>query len=57
MHAGGHLPSVTIEYRGIEVEADALVGSSSIPSLTNAAWNFLKVEPLLRLLEELQKVA
>ena len=42
-HAGGMLPSVTIEYRDVEIEADALVGSSSVPSLTNAAWGFLKV--------------
>ena len=42
-HAGGMLPSVTIEYRNVEIEADALVGSSSVPSLTNAAWSFLKV--------------
>ena len=27
----------------MEIEADALVGSSSVPSLTNAAWGFLKV--------------
>lgn len=46
MHAGGHLPSVTIEYRDVEIEADALVGSSSIPSLTNATWHFLKVGTL-----------
>ena len=42
-HAGGMLPSVTIEYRNVEIEADALVGTSSVPSLTNAAWSFLKV--------------
>ena len=42
-HAGGMLPSVTIEYRDVEIEADALVGSSSVPSLTNAAWSFIKV--------------
>ena len=41
--AGGHLPSVTIEYRDIEIEADALVGSDSIPSLTNAFWHAVKV--------------
>jgi hypothetical protein len=41
--AGGHLPSVTIEYRDVEVEADALVGSDSIPSLINAFWHALKV--------------
>ena len=41
--AGGHLPSVTIEYRNIEIEADAHVGSSSVPTLTNAVWQFLKV--------------
>ncbi len=47
--AGGHLPSVTIEYRDIEIEADALVGSSSVPSLTNATWQFLKVRSELKL--------
>ena len=41
--AGGHLPSVTIEYCGVEIEADALVGADSIPSLTNAFWHFFKV--------------
>lgn len=41
--AGGHLPSVTIEYRDVEIEADAIVGSSSVPNLTTAAWNFVKV--------------
>lgn len=39
---------MTIEYRNIEIEADALVGSSSIPSLTSAAWNFVKVVVLFR---------
>jgi hypothetical protein len=34
---------VTIEYRDIEIEADALVGSDSIPSLTNAFWHAVKV--------------
>ena len=41
--AGGHLPSVTIEYCGVEIEADALVGADSIPSLTNAFWHYFKV--------------
>lgn len=41
--AGGHLPSVTIEYCGVEIEADALVGKDSIPSLTNAFWHYFKV--------------
>ena len=42
---------MTIEYRDIEIEADALVGSSSVPSLTNATWQFLKVGSELNLRE------
>ena len=34
---------MTIEYRDVEIEADALVGSDSIPSLTNAFWHGVKV--------------
>ena len=34
--AGVSLPEVTIEYNNINVDADALLGSNSIPSLTNA---------------------
>ena len=41
--AGVLLPSVTIEYRDVKVEADALVGSAGIPSLFNVARAFLKV--------------
>ncbi len=41
--AGGHLPSVTIEYCGVEIEADAQIGKDAVPSLTRALWNFLKV--------------
>ena len=41
--AGGHLPSVTIEYCGVEIEADAQIGKDAVPSLTKALWNFLKV--------------
>ena len=34
---------MTIEYCGVEIEADAQIGKDSVPSLTNALWNFLKV--------------
>lgn len=37
------LPSVTVEYRDVRVEADALVGAAGIPSLINVAMAFLKV--------------
>jgi len=37
------LPEVTVEYDNINVEADALVGSASIPSLSNVALGILKV--------------
>ena len=43
------LPSVTVEYKDMRVEADALVGSAGIPSLFNVALAFLKV-PLPALL-------
>ena len=41
--AGVSLPEVTIEYNNINVDADALLGSNSIPSLTNAAVGLFKV--------------
>lgn len=41
--AGIELPSVTVEYNNINIDADALVGSASIPSLTNVALGILKV--------------
>ena len=44
--AGGQLPSVTIEYHGIEIEADAQTGRDSVPSLPMAFWHFLKVSSL-----------
>lgn len=44
------LPSVTVEYKDVRVEADALVGSAGIPSLLNVALAFLKVPSLLLLL-------
>ena len=34
---------MTIEYNNINIDADALVGSASIPSLTNVALGILKV--------------
>jgi len=40
---GVQLPEVTVEYDNINVEADALVGSASIPSLSNVALGILKV--------------
>ncbi len=48
---------MTIEYRDIEIEADALVGSSSVPSLTNATWQFIKVGTKLQLLAVLAQAA
>lgn len=41
--AGGTLPSITIEYRDMQIEADALVGTASVPSLTQSFWGFIKV--------------
>ena len=41
--AGISLPEVTVEYNNINVEADALVGSASIPSLSNVALGICKV--------------
>ena len=35
-------PSVTIEYRDLCVEADALVGSNAIPTVANTAMGALK---------------
>ena len=43
MSLGVQLPEVTVEYDNINVEADALVGSASIPSLSNVALGILKV--------------
>lgn len=43
------LPEVTVEYDNINVEADALVGSASIPSLSNVALGILKVSSLANL--------
>ncbi|DBB03271.1 TPA: hypothetical protein ACH3X3_010666 [Trebouxia sp. C0006] len=40
--SGVQLPEVTVEYDNINVEADALVGSASIPSLSNVALGILK---------------
>ena len=34
---------MTIEYCGVEIEADAQIGKDSVPSLAKALWNFLKV--------------
>ena len=45
--AGGQLPSITVEYRDVHIEADALVGTAAVPSLTKATWGFIKVYPLL----------
>ncbi|KAK9907686.1 hypothetical protein WJX75_008105 [Coccomyxa subellipsoidea] len=42
MEAGGQLPSITVEYRDIHIEADALVGTAAVPSLHRAAWGFIK---------------
>lgn len=41
--AGAEIPTVTVEYNNINIDADALVGSASIPSLTNVALGILKV--------------
>lgn len=41
------MPQVTVEYDNLSVEADALVGSASIPSLTNVALGILKVSQAL----------
>ena len=41
--SGGMLPSITIEYRDMQIEADALVGTASVPSLTQSTWGFIKV--------------
>ncbi|BDA47962.1 ABC transporter G family member 36 [Coccomyxa sp. Obi] len=40
--AGGVLPSITIEYRDMQIEADALVGTAAVPSLTQSFWGFVK---------------
>ncbi|CAL8463057.1 g2591 [Coccomyxa elongata] len=47
--AGGTLPSITIEYRDMQIEADALVGTASVPSLTQSFSGFIK--DLLRITE------
>ena len=44
--AGVMLPSVTVEYKDIRVEADALVGSAGVPSLFNVARHFVLVPTL-----------
>ena len=50
LHAAGvSLPEVTIEYNNINVDADALLGSNSIPSLTNVAVGLFKVRVPLNL--------
>ena len=41
--AGVMLPSVTVEYNDIRVEADALIGSAGVPSLFNVARHFVLV--------------
>ena len=43
--AGLKPPTVTVEYMKVNVEADALVGSANIPSLSNVAAAALKVGP------------
>ncbi|KAK9807392.1 hypothetical protein WJX73_000014 [Symbiochloris irregularis] len=40
--SGVKLPSVTIEYSGLEVEVDALLNKASIPTLYNAVLNTVK---------------
>lgn len=40
---GGQLPSVTIEYRNVNIEVDAQTGSGSIPSLSTVIFAFLMV--------------
>jgi hypothetical protein len=40
--AGVQLPEVTLEYRGLSVEADAMVGSAGQPTLGNAFKRVLK---------------
>lgn len=45
--AGGTLPSITIEYRDMQIEADALVGTASVPSLTQSFSGFIKVRSSL----------
>ena len=49
LSSGVQLPEVTVEYDNINVEADALVGSASIPSLSNVALGILKVYSLASL--------
>lgn len=44
--AGLKPPTVTVEYMGLNVEADALVGSANIPSLPNVVTATLKVGPI-----------
>ena len=41
--AGVEVPTLTVEYRGLSVETDALVGTGGIPTLPNAAISFIKV--------------
>ena len=40
--AGVEVPSITIEYRDLTVEADALVGGAALPTLTNTLVGFIK---------------
>ena len=38
------MPTVTVEYRGLTVETDALVGTSALPSVGNAFLGLVKVQ-------------
>jgi ABC-type multidrug transport system ATPase subunit len=43
LRAAGGAPTVTVEYRGLGVEVDALVGASSAPSVWNSAKGVLRL--------------
>lgn len=37
------LPSVTVDYRNLRIDTEALVGSASIPTVANVPLTFLRV--------------
>lgn len=45
--AGVHIPTVTVEFKDLCVQADALVGSAALPTLSNVVLRAVKVSVTL----------
>ena len=43
--AGVQIPTVEVEYDGVTMEANALVGDAGIPTLANTARGWIRVRP------------